>query len=163
MGFPRNRLVIKPWGTKYQRWVNVLGQHDRIRDSFAAQSMMQTLGATLVDIADGQVSIRAPVLPGSRQQQGVAHAGLTFALGDTAAGYAALTTMKAGFEVLTVEMKINLLAPATGPTLTATGRVVKSGRRLVVVSAEVINTDPTGHDTLVAIMQGTMIPAPAQG
>ncbi|OUS35989.1 phenylacetic acid degradation protein [Rhodobacterales bacterium 56_14_T64] len=129
----------------------------RIRDSFARQSMMQTLGAELAQVSDGNVIITAPILPGSRQQHGVAHAALTFAIGDTAAGYAALTKMPADQEVMTAEIKINLLAPAVGDYLRATGKVIKPGRRLVVVSAEV-HAITDGSVKLVAILQGTMVP-----
>ncbi|WP_297767726.1 PaaI family thioesterase [uncultured Roseovarius sp.] len=128
-----------------------------IRDSFAAQSMMATLGATLATVSEGLVSIEAPILPGSRQQHGFAHAGLTFALGDSAAGYAALSVMPHGVEVLTTEMKINLLAPARGPRLIARGRVIKPGRRLVIVQADVYAQDDS-VETHVALLTGTMIP-----
>ena len=130
---------------------------DRITRSFAAQTMMQTLGAKLVGITAGEVRIEAPILPGLRQQQGFGHAGLTFAIGDSAAGYAALSLMPPDQDVLTAEIKINLLAPAKGDLLVATGRVIKSGRRLVVVSAEVMAW--TGDkSTLIAVLQGTMMP-----
>ena len=116
--------------------------------------MMRTLGASLVSAEAGRVVIEAPVTPAVTQQHGFGHAALTFAIGDSAAGYAALTTMPEGSEVLTAEIKINLLAPARGPVLRAEGRVVRPGRRLVVVTAEV--TDEKGA---VALLQGTMIPA----
>jgi uncharacterized protein (TIGR00369 family) len=125
--------------------------------------MMVTLGAQLVLVSEGKVVITAPILEGSRQQHGVAHAALTFALGDSAAGYSALTMMPVGYEVMTAEMKINLLAPGKGDTLRATGRVIKAGRRLVVVAADV-HAIEGGHETLVAVLQGTMIPlAPKPG
>jgi uncharacterized protein (TIGR00369 family) len=127
----------------------------RIADSFARQAMMRTLGATLLHASDGVCRISAPVDDHVTQQHGYAHAALTFALGDSAAGYAALSSMPEGAEVLTVEMKINLLAPAAG-TLAAEGRVVRTGRRLVVVTAEV-----RSGAALVALLQGTMVPAPA--
>ena len=130
---------------------------DRIRQSFAAQSMMTTLGAELVEIGEGRVVIAAPIRPGSRQQHDFAHAALTFAIGDSAAGYAALTCLPEGQDVLTAEMKINLLAPAKGDRLVAVGRVEKAGRRLIVVSAEVFAE--TGQDRRrVAILQGTIMP-----
>ena len=132
----------------------------RIHASFAAQSMMATLGATLTEVAEGRVLISAPILPGARQQQGFGHAGLTFALGDSAAGYAALTTLPLDSEVVTAEMKINLLAPARGDTLVATGRVIKPGRRLCVVTAEV-HARVGAKETLIAVLQGTMVPVPA--
>jgi uncharacterized protein (TIGR00369 family) len=129
----------------------------RIRQSFAAQSMMATFGAELAEIGEGRVVIAAPILPGSRQQHGFAHAALTFAIGDSAAGYAALTLLPDEQEVLTAEMKINLLAPAKGDRLVAEGRVEKAGRRLIVVSAEVFAE--TGTDRRrVAILQGTIMP-----
>lgn len=129
----------------------------RIRQSFADQSMMTTLGAELVDIAPGSVTIAAPILPGSRQQHGHGHAALAFAIGDSAAGYAALSVLPDGQEVLTAEMKINLLAPAQGDRLVAVGRVEKAGRRLIVVSAEVF-AEAQGDRRRVALMQGTMVP-----
>jgi uncharacterized protein (TIGR00369 family) len=129
----------------------------RIKASFEAQSMMATLGAELDHVSPGQVVISAPVLSGSRQQHGVAHAALSFALGDSAAGYSALSVLPEGYEVMTVEMKINLLAPGRGERLRATGRVIKSGRRLIVVAAEVHAID-AGQEKLIAVLQGTMMP-----
>ena len=134
----------------------------RIADSFARQTMMQTFGAKLGDVRPGEVAISAPILPGMRQQQGFGHAALTFAIGDTAAGHAALSLMEPDQVVLTAVVKINLLAPARGDLLVATGRVIKPGRRLVVVSAEVVSRSD-GTDTLIAILQGTMVPVTAQG
>jgi uncharacterized protein (TIGR00369 family) len=129
----------------------------KIRASFAAQSMMATFGATLGPISSGHVEINAPILQGSRQQHGFAHAGLGFSIGDSAAGYAALTMMPYGDEVLTAEIKINFLAPAKGDVLRARGRVIKPGRRLIVVSAEV-HAIENDIETLIAVLQGTMIP-----
>jgi uncharacterized protein (TIGR00369 family) len=133
----------------------------RIARSFAAQSMMQTLGASLAHVSPGEVRIAAPILPGARQQQGFGHAGLTFALGDTAAGYAALSLMAPDSDVLTAEIKVNLLAPARGELLIATGRVIKPGRRLTVVTAEV-HARQGDTLTLIALLQGTMVPVTAQ-
>ncbi|AHD01629.1 PaaI family thioesterase [Leisingera methylohalidivorans] len=133
---------------------------DRIRSSFARQSMMQTFGAEIDSISPGEVVISAPILPGSRQQHGVAHAALSFALGDTAAGYAALTMMPEDCEVMTAEMKINLLAPGAGDRLRATGRVIKPGRRLVIVTAEV-HAVSADEEKLTALLQGTMVPVTA--
>lgn len=130
---------------------------ERIQRSFDQQSMMQTFGAELLNVGDGAVEIAAPILPGSRQQHGVAHAALTFALGDTAAGYAALSVMSAETEVMTAEIKINLLAPGQGDRLIARGRVLKPGKRLVVVASEVF-AETDGQEKLIAVLQGTMIP-----
>ncbi len=130
----------------------------RIQDSFDKQGMMQTLGAELASVEEGQVIISAPILSLASQQHGFAHAGMVFALGDSAAGYSALTTMPEGAEVLTAEMKINLVAPSNGTRLIATGEVVKSGRRLVVTRATVETEYEDGTRKVVAILQGTMVP-----
>lgn len=137
-----------------------MGLQHRIAESFSSQTMMQTLGAQLDSVEAGRVVISAPILPGSRQQHGVAHAALTFALGDTAAGYTALSVMPEDAEVMTAEIKINLLAPGRGDRLRATGKVIKPGRRLVVVSAEVHAIDGD-RETLIAVLTGTMVPVPA--
>lgn len=130
---------------------------ERIAESFARQSLMATLRAELLEVAAGRVVLAAPLLEGFRQQQGAGHAGVTFALGDTAAGYAALSVMPEGREVMTVEMKINLLAPAVGRRLVATGEVLRAGRRLVIVRAGVVAERDSGP-VAVAEMLGTMIP-----
>ncbi|HMQ40844.1 MAG TPA: PaaI family thioesterase [Paracoccus sp. (in: a-proteobacteria)] len=129
----------------------------RIRDSFGKQSMMRTLGAEVLSVEAGRVVITAPILPTSLQQQGAGHAGLAFSIGDSAAGYAALTTLPEGAEVMTVEMKINLMSPALGDRLVAEGRVIRAGRRIVVVGADVF-AETGGARKHVAMLQGTMIP-----
>lgn len=129
----------------------------RIRESFDRQSMMTTLGARLVTVAPGAVSIEAAIRPDLMQQHGYAHAALAFAVGDSAAGYSALSVMPEGKEVVTSEMKVHLLAPATGERLVARGRVVKPGRRLVIVTADVFAV--TGEEEVhAALLTGTMIP-----
>ncbi|WP_209426473.1 hotdog fold thioesterase [Pararhodobacter sp. SW119] len=132
----------------------------RVQASFDRQTMMQTFGAEMLAAAAGRCVIRAPILPTVRQQQGAGHAALAFGLGDSAAGYSALTLLTDEFEVMTVEMKINLLAPAVGEALEAAGEVVRAGRRITVVRAEVVAID--GHvRRTVALLQGTMIPVAA--
>lgn len=131
----------------------------RIRESFESSPMLATLGARLTHVEPGLVEIRAPILPGARQQQGYGHAGLSFTIGDTAAGYAALSRAPEGHEVVTVEIKINLLAPALGDELVATGRLIRPGRTLSVVTAEVVAMTGDTAKT-VAILQGTMMPVP---
>ena len=131
----------------------------RIQASFDRQSMMRTLQARLIAAGDGRAVIRAPLSPGVLQQHGAAHAALAFGLGDSAAGYAALTLLPYGAEVMTVEMKINLLAPAVGEALEATGEVVRAGRRITVVRAEVVAVEGASRKT-VALLQGTMIRVP---
>lgn len=128
-----------------------------IRDSFARQTMMHTLGAELIAVQAGSCTLRALIAPHVRQQHGAAHAALAFALGDTAAGYAALSTMPEGVEVMTAEIKINLLSPAVGDALEAVGTVVRAGRRLAIVTAEVFALSGTQRKQ-VALLQGTMVP-----
>ena len=132
----------------------------RVRESFAKQTMMQTLGAEIIEVQSGLVKVGAPVLAGAMQQQGFGHAGLTFSIGDSAAGYAALSMLPPEVDVGTSEIKINLLAPARGDRLIATGRVVKPGRRLCVVTAEV-HAETDSAAKLIAILQGTIVPVPA--
>jgi len=132
---------------------------ERINRSFESQSMMKTLGAKINKIEKGKVIIEAPLLPSTLQQQGYVHAGLTFSIGDSAAGYSALTLLPEGMEVMTAEIKINLLAPACGKLLKAEGKVVKLGKRLVIVTSE-IHALKNRQTKLIAIMQGTMIPVP---
>ncbi|EEX13030.1 thioesterase superfamily protein [Citreicella sp. SE45] len=129
----------------------------RIRSSFDRQTMMQTIGARLVSVAPGAVSIEAAVRGDLQQQHGFAHAALAFAIGDSAAGYSALTVIAEDHDVVTSEMKIHLLAPARGETLVARGRVVKPGRRLVIVTADVFAV-ADGVETHAALLTGTMVP-----
>ncbi len=131
----------------------------RIHTSFDAQSMMATLGARLSDVSHGIVKIEAPILTCALQQQGFGHAGLTFSIGDSAAGYAALTSLPLDMEVVTAEIKINLIAPARGEKLIAIGKLVKPGKRLCVVTSEVFAVE-NGQEKLIAILQGTMVPVP---
>jgi uncharacterized protein (TIGR00369 family) len=131
-----------------------------VKESFSRQGLMRTLGASLVRVDRGFVEISCPITPNVSQQHGLAHAGVTFALGDSAAGYTALTVLPEGSEVLTSEMSIHLLAPAKGLMLHARGRVIRAGRRLVVAAAEVYASDGT-DETLVATMTGTMVPVTA--
>lgn len=129
----------------------------RIRGSFALQTFMTSINAEVAVVELGRVVLEAPVEQAFLQQQGFAHGGLIFAIGDTAAGYAALTTLPTNVEVMTVEMKINLLSPGSG-RLRAEGRVLKAGRRITVVAADVWAVDSQGKQKQVAAMQGTMIP-----
>ncbi len=130
---------------------------EKIRNSIAKQSMMATLGAELTEMDAGSVTLSAPILPTCQQQHGFGHAALTFGLGDSAAGYAALSVMPEEAEVLTSEMKIHLLAPAQGDRLEAVGSVVKPGRRLVIVQAEVFAIAENTR-TQIALLTGTMVP-----
>lgn len=129
---------------------------ERVRSSFAAQAFMGTLGALLERIAPGEVTISLPGRPELTQQHGFLHAGAIATIADSACGYAALTLMEPGAAVLSVEFKLNLLAPAEGSRFTAVSRVVRAGRTLTVCSAEV-RALGAGAESVVAIMQSTMI------
>src|SRR5580692_3608443 len=109
----------------------------RVRDSFARQGLMKHLGAELVSLEPGGAVIRVPFRSELTQQHGYFHAGVTGAIADSACGYAAYTLMAADDSVLTVEYKINLLAPADGDELVARARVVRSGKTLKICMADV--------------------------
>jgi uncharacterized protein (TIGR00369 family) len=119
---------------------------------------MGTFQAMIDEVKLGKVVLSMPITPAVGQQHGVAHAGATFALGDSASGYAALSMMPEGAEVMTVEMKINLIAPAAGQRLIATGEVVKPGRRLIITRCTICAEAEDGGLREVALLQGTMIP-----
>ncbi|GIH16860.1 PaaI family thioesterase [Rugosimonospora africana] len=129
---------------------------ERIRASFERQGLMAHLGARITHIAPGRVHIVLPSRPELTQQHGYFHAGATSAIADTAGGYAAYTLFPDNTEVLTVEYKINLLAPATGDHLEAVGTVLKSGRTLTVCQLEVFGVG-SERRTLVANGQQTLI------
>jgi uncharacterized protein (TIGR00369 family) len=109
----------------------------RIRDSFSRQGMMQHLGARLVELAPGHAAIHVPFRPELTQQHSFFHAGVSGTIADSACGYAAYTLMPADSSVLTVEYKMNLLAPADGEELIARARVLRSGKTLKICSADV--------------------------
>lgn len=109
----------------------------RVRASFERQGLMSLLGARLVEVEPGRVRIDLPRRPEVSQQHGYVHAGATSAVADSAGGYAGLTMMPEGAEVLTVEYKLNLMAPAAGD-LEAVGTVIRSGRTLTVCRLEVV-------------------------
>jgi uncharacterized protein (TIGR00369 family) len=128
----------------------------RIRESFARQGYMAAIGAELVHVASGEVDIGLPFSERLTQQDGYLHAGVVAGAADSACGYAALTTMDPGAEVLTVEFKINLLAPAAGERLVARGRVLRSGRTLTVCRGDVV-TISGGREKHVATLTATLI------
>lgn len=109
----------------------------RVRDSFARQQVMQFLGATLDDVAPGSTQISLAYRPELSQQHGYFHGGIVGTIGDSAAGYAGYTLMPSDASVLTVEYKLNLVAPADGDRLIARGRVIRPGRNLVIAQADV--------------------------
>ncbi|MGW1503508.1 PaaI family thioesterase [Streptomyces mirabilis] len=128
----------------------------RIRTSFDRQGLMGLLGARITWIAPGRVHIVLPSRPEVTQQHGYFHAGATSAIADTAGGYAAFTLFPEDTDVLTVEYKINLLAPAVGDHIEAVGTVLKSGRTLTICQLEVFGVQD-GRRSLVANGQQTLI------
>ena len=128
----------------------------RVRDSFGRQRMMRLLGAELTVVRPGQVEITLPFRDDLTQQHGYVHAAAVTAIADSACGYAALTLMEPGSEVLSVEFKINLLAPAEGERFVAVARVLRPGRTLTVCAADV-HAEQGGTVKLIAAMQATMI------
>ncbi len=129
---------------------------DRVRESFTKQTIMATLGASLVSIRAGEVLIELPYAPHILQQQGFLHAGVTTTIVDSACGYAALTLMPDDADVVSVEFKINMLAPAVGERFIARGQVVKAGKTLTICTGEVLAVK-NGEERAVALMQATMM------
>ena len=117
---------------------------------------MATIGAELVHVAPGEVDIALPFSRQLTQQDGFLHAGVVAGAADSACGYAALTTMEPRAEVLTVEFKINLLAPAAGERLLVRGRVLRAGRTLTVCRADAV-TISEGQEKHVATLTATLI------
>ena len=128
----------------------------RVRSSFDRQQFMHTLGAHLTRVAPGEVEIELPVRDALVQQHGFVHAGALATVADSACGYAALSLMPPGAAVLSVEFKINLLAPAAGDRMLARGRVIRAGRTVTVCWGEVTACEGT-NERLVATMVGTMM------
>ena len=129
---------------------------ERVRASFARQGAMATLGADLVAVAAGHVAIALAIEPRLSQQNGFLHAGVVVAALDSACGYAALTLMPSDSEVLSVEFKVNLLAPARGHRLVAEGEVVRAGRTLSVCRGEAY-AEEEAERVHVATMLATMV------
>jgi uncharacterized protein (TIGR00369 family) len=129
---------------------------DDIKQSFAKQTMMGLIGAELTRIEPGVIEIRLPYRADLAQQHGYLHAGIVTTIADTACGYAAYSLMPPNSEVLSVEFKVNLLRPAKGATFSAVAEVVKAGKTLTVVRADVFGIEHEQRD-LVATMLATMI------
>jgi len=128
----------------------------RIKDSFARQTVMATIGASITRVEPGEVTIQLPFRSDLPQQHGFLHAGVVTMIVDTACGYAARTRMPASAAVLTVEYKVNFLSPAEGEKLIARGRVLKPGRTLTGCFGEV-HAEKDGKEKLMATMLATMI------
>jgi len=128
----------------------------RVRESFARQGAMATVGARLSAVAPGYCAIELVPTPAVSQQHGYVHAGVIAMIVDSAGGYAGYSLFPATASVLSVEFKLNLLAPAQGERIVAEGFVVKSGRTLTIARGEV-HAESAGRRTLVALMQQTLI------
>jgi len=130
---------------------------EEIKQSFAKQTIMGLIGAELSRVEPGVVEITLPYRPDLAQQHGYLHAGIVTTIADSACGYAAYSLMPPETEVLSVEFKVNLLRPAKGKTFVAIAGVVKAGKTLTVVRADVFGMDHNGRRELIATMLGTMI------
>jgi len=132
-------------------------QAARIRAAFETQGMMQTLGASLTRIEAGEVEIVLPFGPHIAQHHGFVHAGGLTTVVDNAGGFAAMTLMPEGMQVLTVEFKLNFLSPAIGEKFIAIGRVKRAGKQISVVEGEVLAESADGARKPVALMLATMM------
>ena len=130
----------------------------RVRDSFNKQRFMQTLGATITHVSAGEVRIEFQHREDLTQQHGFVHAGALASVLDSACGYAALSMMEPGTAVLSIEYKINMLAPAIGPDFVATARVERAGRNITVCRGELHSGDKA-----IALMQATMMSVRQEG
>ena len=134
--------------------------HDeRVRQSFFKQAFMSTLEAELTAVGEGTVEIRLPFSPSLTQQDGYLHAGALSAVLDSACGYAALSVAPADHEVLTVEFKVNLLAPAVGKVFIAKAQVKRAGRKLTVCTADAFAV-AGDKQKVVATMLATILTVP---
>lgn len=129
---------------------------ERILTSFKKQNVMHLVRASIPVIEHGRTEIHLPHWEGVEQQHGFVHGGVVGMIADSSAGYAAMTMVPASASVLTVEYKMNLVAPANGEKLIARGQVVRPGRTLIVTKSEVFAIKD-GKETLCALMQQTIM------
>lgn len=129
---------------------------ERALASFARQNAMALIQASMPVVEHGRTEIHLPQWSGVEQQHGFVHGGVVGMIADSAAGYAAMSMVAATASVLTVEYKMNLVAPADGEKLIARGQVVRPGRTLIVTQAEVFALKD-GRETLCALMQQTIM------
>jgi uncharacterized protein (TIGR00369 family) len=128
----------------------------RVRRSFALQRVMETIGARLARVAPGEVDVELPFRDDLTQQNGFLHAGIVSTVLDSACGYAAFTLMPADAGVLSIEFKVNLLAPARGERVIARGRVVRAGRTISVCTADAFAIQD-GAERHVSTMTATLM------
>ncbi len=131
----------------------------RIEASFAQQGLMRVIEARIAEVSPGRCVIEAPFRKTMTQQQGFLHAGVLTTLADNACGYATLSLLPPGQEVLTAELKVNFLRPARGVLAIARAEVLKLGRTLTVARAEVWMRAEDGSESLCAAMQATLVPS----
>ena len=143
----RSMTPLEPQDPEFER---------RVRDSFGRQRFMTTIGARLVRVEPGEVDIELAVRDDLSQQHGFLHAGALATVADSACGYAALSLMPPGAAVLSVEFKINMLAPAKGDRVVAHGRILRAGKTITVCRGDVVAHSADG-ERLVATMVGTMM------
>jgi uncharacterized protein (TIGR00369 family) len=130
---------------------------ERVSTSLARQGLMQTLGVRVLEVAAGRVTLELPISDAVSQQNGFVHAGAISSVLDSACGYAALSLMPEGSDVLAVEFKVNFVAPAMGVAVHAVADAVKSGRTITVCRADAFAVAADGTRKLVALMQATMV------
>lgn len=129
----------------------------RVRDSFARQKIMTSIGAELTRVNPGEVEIEMPFDPELTQQHGFLHAGIISTGLDSACGYAAYSLMPADAAVLTIEFKVNLLSPGKGEHFLFRGMVTKPGRTIIVADGQAYAYDGEGEARMIATMTGTMM------
>jgi uncharacterized protein (TIGR00369 family) len=136
-----------------------VSQLDRVRAAFAAQGFMRTLGARLVELAPGSCAIECAFRDDLTQHHGLFHAGVLTTLADNACGFAAMSLLPEGGEVLSVEFKTSFLRPGAGLAAIARGEVLKPGRTLSFCRADVHVRASDGGEVLAATMLATMMRA----
>lgn len=138
--------------------IQTFGDYEaRVRDSFARQKIMTTIGAELTRVNAGDVEIELGYSEGLTQQHGFLHAGIISTALDSACGYAAYSVMPEDAAVLTIEFKVNLLSPGKGERFLFRGSVTKPGRTIMVADGQAYAYDGEGEARLIATMTGTMM------
>ena len=144
-----------------QRWEARNPAFDQaVRDNFSRQAHMATLGVTITRLEPGAVDLTAPYDPRFGQQNGFWHAGAVASLADSANGYAAFSLAPPATDVLAVEFKINLLAPARAPLFQARGRILRQGRTLTVAQADVFGLAADGVELIATMVQTVFVKRP---
>jgi uncharacterized protein (TIGR00369 family) len=135
---------------------SVEASEKKVRDSFNRQPFMSTIGAEMISVGSGRVEIRFPFSSKLTQQNGFVHAGAVTSIMDSACGYAALSVAPEGADVLSVEFKVNLLAPGAGESFVARASVKRAGKRLAVCAADAFAVR-AGEEKLIATMLATIM------